>query len=65
MILEANSSDDTVKIILIYLYTGMRLGELLKCKRSDVDIDGRVIIGGSKTKAVEKGVSQLSKNACR
>lgn len=51
MILEANSSDDTVKIILIYLYTGMRLGELLKCKRSDVDIDGRVIIGGSKTKA--------------
>lgn len=50
-ILESNSSDDTVKIILIYLYTGMRLGELLKCKRDDVNIDGRVIIGGSKTKA--------------
>lgn len=50
-VLERHADDETVKIILIYLYTGMRLDELLKIERADVHLDEKVMIGGSKTDA--------------
>lgn len=50
-LLKQHDDLDDVKIILIYLRTGMRLGELLTLPRSHVDLQNRVITGGSKTKA--------------
>ena len=50
-ILLAHDDLDDVKIILIFLRTGMRLGELLTLPRTNVDLAAGVIIGGSKTKA--------------
>lgn len=46
-----NINTDYVDVILIYIYTGFRLNELLSLKISDVDLDVGVLIGGLKTKA--------------
>jgi len=44
-----------VDTVIILLYTGMRIGELLKLKSSDVDIENRVIyVHGTKTIAAER-----------
>lgn len=40
-----------VDIILIYIYTGFRLNELLSIKVSDVDLENGILVGGLKTKA--------------
>jgi integrase len=40
-----------VSSILIMIYTGMRVGELLLIKTSDIDLEKRFLIGGIKTKA--------------
>ena len=40
-----------VDTLLIMIYSGMRIGELLKVKHTDIDIENRIIIGGLKTKA--------------
>ena len=40
-----------VDVILILIYTGMRINELLKLKKTDVDIVNCTLIGGSKTDA--------------
>lgn len=50
-ILRAHDADEVVKIILIYIDTGMRLNELLKMKKISVDLERRIMIGGSKTEA--------------
>lgn len=50
-ILWDNSENDFVKMLLIYLYTGMRKNELFSVKLSDIYIDDRYLIGGLKTKA--------------
>lgn len=44
---------------LILIYTGMRIGELLKVKREDVNFEERYIIGGSKTEAGKDRVIPL------
>lgn len=43
--------NDLVKIILIWLYTGLRPNELFKTKRDNIFIDENYFITGSKTKA--------------
>ena len=40
-----------VDTVLIMIYTGLRIGELLLIKNQDIDIKNRTIIGGIKTKA--------------
>ena len=35
--------------VLIYIYTGMRISELLSLKKTDVDLDEMTITGGTKT----------------
>jgi integrase len=40
-----------VDTVLILIYTGMRINELLKLKKCDVNLKERYIIGGSKTDA--------------
>lgn len=41
----------TIDVLLILLYTGMRIGELLQMKVSDVNMEERYMIGGFKTEA--------------
>ncbi len=60
---KLNFTDDDIKIItrhdympvakitLIYLYTGMRAGELLEMKKASVDLQAMTMTGGSKTEA--------------
>lgn len=50
-LLFKNDKDPIVNTILIYIFTGMRISELLLVKRSDVHIKERYLIGGIKTKA--------------
>ena len=38
-------------VILILIYTGMRVNELLKLPKTNVDLEQNIIIGGSKTEA--------------
>ena len=50
-ILKAHDDDEVVKIILIYIGTGMRLNELLRLPKDHVDLKRRILTGGSKTEA--------------
>ena len=50
-ILKAHDDDEVVKIILIYIGTGMRLNELLRLPKESVDLQCRILTGGSKTEA--------------
>lgn len=46
-------SDGSVeaKQLLMLIYSGFRIGEFSKITKADVDLDRRVVVGGSKTKA--------------
>lgn len=48
---ELAKTDPWANTILILIYTGMRVGELLKLTKFNVDIKNMVIIGGIKTDA--------------
>lgn len=50
-ILWKNQNIEMVDTILILLYTGMRVNELLNLKKSDIHLDKNGIITGSKTEA--------------
>ena len=43
--------DETARWILILIYTGMRIGELLKMTTENINLEKRYMFGGSKTKA--------------
>ena len=47
--------------ILILIYTGLRIGELLDIKIKDVDINNRYMRGGSKTKAGKNRIIPIHK----
>lgn len=47
--IDAGNHD--AEIAMIYLYTGMRPSELLEVKKENVDLEARIMIGGSKTEA--------------
>lgn len=46
-----HKNDDIAQQLLILIYTGMRIGEMLKVKREDINFEEQYIIGGSKTEA--------------
>ncbi len=46
-----NTTDDTVKVILMLIYTGLRPGELFSITLNNVDLELGFIRGGSKTEA--------------
>lgn len=50
-ILWDNLGLDCVKETLILIYTGFRIGEFIDLDRDNIDLEGGIIIGGSKTKA--------------
>lgn len=46
-----HSSDQTVQQILLLMYTGMRIGEMLDITANNIHLDQQYMIGGSKTEA--------------
>lgn len=46
-----DEGDETAEVVMIYVYTGLRLNELLELKKENVDLDTRIMIGGKKTAA--------------
>ncbi len=48
---ELAKKDIWANTILILIYTGMRIGELLKLTKFNIDIDNMIIVGGIKTEA--------------
>lgn len=46
-----NTGEYILKCFLLMIYTGFRLGEMLAIKKSDVNIEEKIIIGGAKTSA--------------
>lgn len=50
-LLKASDSDDAVKLILLLIYTGLRIGELFTLRRENVHLEEGYLVGGSKTKA--------------
>lgn len=50
-VLFENDADSTVCVILILIFTGVRIGELFGVPKSSVDIQGGYMVGGEKTKA--------------
>lgn len=49
--LKEHDEDDMAKYILILIYTGLRVGELLALTPQSINLDEWYFIGGSKTKA--------------
>ena len=48
---ELVKEHEWIDTILIMIYTGFRIGELLEIKNSDVDLENRIVKGGLKTEA--------------
>lgn len=46
-----DDGDEVAEMVMIYIYTGLRLSELLEIPKANVDIDARIMIGGKKTAA--------------
>lgn len=46
-----NSDDLIARILLILIYTGMRIGELLQMNKDTINLDECYVVGGSKTDA--------------
>lgn len=57
---EVADTIEYVDTILIMIYTGMRIGELLKIKISDIDLDEKIIKGGIKTDAGKNRVIPIN-----
>ena len=47
----ARAGDHGAQIVLLYIYTGMRASELLEVKKTDIDLQARILVGGMKTTA--------------
>lgn len=54
-----HTDDKRVQIILFMIYTGFRIGEIVKIQKSDVHIEEGYIIGGSKTEAGKNRIVPL------
>lgn len=59
-LLFKNASDPTVRLILILIYTGLRIGELLTVPKSDVHLSDCYMIAGEKTKAGRNRIIPIS-----
>lgn len=56
-----NHEDKDVQLVLILIYTGMRIMELLTIKQKNVFIEERYMIGGMKTEAGKDRIIPISK----
>ena len=46
-----DNGNEDAEIVMIYIYTGFRLTELLEMKTENIDLDARIMVGGKKTSA--------------
>jgi len=46
-----DAGEQFAEILMIYIYTGFRANELLSLEKSAVDLEARIMVGGSKTAA--------------
>ncbi len=46
-----DEGNEDAEIVMMYIYTGFRLSELLEIPIKDIDLDARIIVGGMKTAA--------------
>lgn len=46
-----DEGDEVAEIVMMYIYTGFRLTELLEIKKENVNLETRIMIGGKKTDA--------------
>lgn len=46
-----NKDDPTARVVLVLLYTGMRISELLQMEIENINVDGGYMVGGIKTEA--------------
>lgn len=60
--LWAHSDDPNVQAVLIMIYTGFRIGEIVMLKKSDIHLDEGYMIGGEKTDAGRNRVVPLPPN---
>lgn len=51
----------SIDIVLILIYTGMRIGELIKMEKNNVFLEENYMIGGSKTKAGKNRIIPIHK----
>lgn len=56
-----NDHNDTVKIVLILIYTGFRPSEFLSLEVKNIDIENWFVRGGSKTEAGKNRIVPISK----
>ena len=47
----AKEGDSAAEIAMMYIYTGMRLTELLELNIESIDLEARILVGGKKTEA--------------
>lgn len=58
---QGEGGDQTPADIMILLYTGMRISEMLNVKLSDINLDERYLIGGMKTAAGKDRIIPINK----
>lgn len=59
-ILFQHDNDDNVKIILMMIYTGFRIGEMLGLETNNVHLEKGYMVGGSKTEAGRNRIVPIS-----
>lgn len=52
---------DFIDTILIMIYSGMRIGELLEIRNANIDLENRTMVGGSKTEAGKNRIIPINK----
>lgn len=61
-ILLSHDSDIEARIILMLIYTGLRIGEFLALRPCDIDTENWILVGGSKTEAGKNRVVPILSN---
>ena len=59
-VLFANDADDTVKLILVMIFTGLRIGELMTVERGKVNLEVGYMMAGIKTEAGRDRIIPIS-----
>ena len=59
-----NSDNTNIKIVLIMIYTGMRIEEFLSMKTENVYLDKKYMIGGLKTEAGKNRIIPIADKIC-
>ena len=57
-----NSHDKRVQAVLLMIYTGFRIGEIVALKVGDIDLDKGIITGGEKTSAGKDRIVPIPPN---